>query len=302
MRACPASITVYPACFQRQPDHIADDLPGRPPRGLFHFMLTASPRAGSFAGSPIRVRSLPGGPLIPFSYWCLVTTGGQCGEMSGSPELPVRHAGAGEQLPVARRAARRRAVLNGTARFHRSRSASPSRISARGAQRPRRAHDEVVPCDRLDAERARARRRLVAGRRVEHPHTEPPPASLCRNGSGALARVVVDQRDRRHAQRDEVVEDVRRVPVVERGEQRARRAGRAEQHRAAGSRATACVTASTPIRARRSGDARRSGSRRPAGRRRGARARRSATGRPSARSRRSPRRTTVRNAGVTGIM
>ena len=67
---------------------------------------TSTVSAHTRAASPrSRPRAIPGTgcahhprPFLPFSYWWVVLTGGQCGEMSGSPSSPYgthRAAGAG---------------------------------------------------------------------------------------------------------------------------------------------------------------------------------------------------------------
>ena len=101
-------------------------------------------------------------------------------------------------------------------------------------RRPGRAHDEVVARDRL-RRRARARPALRLARAT--PHRRPRrriAASAARAGTARTRshESSSTSRTERHAKRDEVVEDVRRVPVVERREQRTGRPGRAEEHRA----------------------------------------------------------------------
>src|SRR5689334_16376589 len=66
------------------------------------------------------------------AYWCVVLTGGQCGEIPGSPRSPY---GTHDPASAERSASSSSSTLRliGTARFHASRSFNPSSTRARGA-------------------------------------------------------------------------------------------------------------------------------------------------------------------------
>src|SRR5581483_9611341 len=99
------------------------------------------------------------------------------------------------------------------------------------------AHGEVVVRDLFHPDAVDAVERRPRGvdlrlpRRIEHPEPEARLRSLHERET-AIARVVVDQLEAPVAQRDQMVEQVRRVPIVERRERRTARSRRPEQHSA----------------------------------------------------------------------
>ena len=130
--------------------------PGRPQRALFRSWSQHRRVA------PVRVIPRSGygaraSALTPLSYWWLVATGGQCGEMSGSPSSPYgTHVPASSCRSLISSSSTR--WLNGTARFHALRGAQTlpdQRARRSGRARP---HDEVVARDRLRRRARRARR------------------------------------------------------------------------------------------------------------------------------------------------